>query len=203
MDSEIGLDFTTGDYQALAEMLLSSDSDVVILFLHDQNVGWLLESIARSSSRRRFTWIASDAWARSLGLAHMFNETVAGYFGITPHAPRVPSFDNYLSQLTIQTNRRNHWFQEIFSAFTLCNTTNPCDRNISLTSLPNYAQDNFVPYMIDAVYAFANALHNFLEENCNFTSGWSWANQSCPSQRRELMGRSYINTLEWWTSLVL
>jgi len=30
MDSAIGLDFTTGDYQALAEMLLSSDSDIVI-----------------------------------------------------------------------------------------------------------------------------------------------------------------------------
>ena len=188
MDSEIGLDFTTGDYQALAEMLLSSDSDVVILFLHGQNARQLLKSVARSSSNRRFTWIASDAWARSLGLAHMFNETVAGYFGVTPHAPHVPSFDEYLRQLTIETNKRNHWFQEIFSAFTSCNSINPCDRNISITSLPNYAQDNYAPHMIDAVYAFANALHNFLEENCNFTSGWTWVNQSCPGQRRELNG---------------
>jgi len=195
MDSEIGLEFTTGDYQALAEMLLSSDSDIVILFLHDQNARQLLKSVARSSSRRRFTWIASDAWARSLGLAHMFNETVAGYYGITPHAPRVPSFDNYLSQLTIQTNRRNHWFQEIFSAFTSCNATNPCDQNINLTSLPNYAQDNYAPFMIDAVYAFANALHNFLEENCNFTSGWTWVNQSCPGQRRELNGSTLLQYL--------
>ena len=188
MDSEIGLDFTTGDYQALAETLLSSDSDVVILFLHGQNARQLLKSVARSSSNRRFTWIASDAWARSLGLAHMFNETVAGYFGVTPHAPHVPSFDEYLRQLTIQTNKRNHWFQEIFSAFTSCNSINPCDRNISITSLPNYAQDNYAPHMIDAVYVFANALHNFLEESCNFTSGWTWVNQSCPGQRRELNG---------------
>ena len=63
------------------------------------------------------------------------------------------SFEDYLSQLTIQTNRRN--------------ASNSCTQNISITSLPNYAQDCFVPPMIDAVYAFANALHNYLEENCN------------------------------------
>ena len=88
-----------------------------------------------------------------MDLAHMFNQTVAGYFGVEPYAPHVPSFDDYLSQLTIQTNRRN--------------ASNSCTQNISITLLPNYAQDCFVPPMIDAVYAFANALHNYLEENCN------------------------------------
>ena len=188
VDAEIGLDFTTEDYHMLAETLIASDANVVILFSHDQNARLLLQEIVKLTSDRRFTWIASDGWARTLGLAHMFNETVAGYFGVTPHAPHVPSFDEYLRQLTIQTNKRNHWFQEIFSAFTSCNSINPCDRNISITSLPNYAQDNYAPHMIDAVYAFANALHNFLEESCNFTSGWTWVNQSCPGQRRELNG---------------
>ena len=43
-----------------------------------------------------------------------------------------------------------------------------------------------MPQTIDAVYAFANALHDFLEENCNFPSGWTWENQSCPGQKKEL-----------------
>ena len=195
LDREIELGFTTEDYQDLAEELFASDANVVILFLHEQNARLLLEVIAKSTSNRRFTWIASDGWASTLGLAHMFNETVAGYFGITPHAPHVPSFDDYLSQLTIQTNKRNAWYKEIFSTFASCNSSNPCKRNTSITSLPNYAQDNFVSPMVDAVYAFANALHNFLEENCNFTSGWTWVNQSCPGQKQELSGSTMLQYL--------
>ena len=49
--------------------------------------------------------------------------------------------------------------------------------------------------MIDAVYAFANALHNYLEENCDFTSGWTWVNQSCPGQKRELDGSTLLEYL--------
>ena len=190
VDAEIGLDFTTEDYHMLAETLIASDANVVFFFSHEQNARLLLQEITKLTSDRRFTWIASDGWARTLGLAHMFNETVAGYFGVTPHAPHVPSFDDYLRQLTIETNKRNHWFEGIIFAYTSSNSS-----NISLTSLPNYAQDNFVPYMIDAVYAFANALHNYLKENCNFTSGWTWKNQRCPDQKRELDGPTLLEYL--------
>ena len=196
LDREIAASFKIYDYQELAGTLLASDANVVILIVHEQNAELLLEAVANIPTNRRFIWIASDGWARKLAIAHMFNETVAGYYGIAPHAPHAPSFDDYLSQLTIQTNIRNLWFKEIFSAFTLCNSSNCCDQNTTpLTSLPNYAQDSFVPPTIDAVYAFANALHNFLEENCNFTSGWTWANQSCPGQKRELSGLTLLQYL--------
>ena len=195
VDREISSSFTMEDYQELARTINGSNADVVILFSHEHNARLLLEAVVNSSSHRRFTWIASDGWARTLGLAHMFNKTVAGYFGIAPHAPHVPSFDHYLSQLTIQTNKRNAWFEEIFSAFTLCNSSNPCKQNMNITSLPNYVQDNFVPPMIDAVYAFANALHNFLEENCNFASGWTWVYRRCPGQKRELNSSTLLQYL--------
>ena len=195
LDREIGVDFDARNYTNLANMLNDSSAEIVLLFALKQNVQPLLEAVVNSSSHRRFTWIASDAWARSLDLAHMFNETVAGYFGVTPLALYVPSFDEYLSQLTIQTNRRNHWFDEIFAAFASCNSST-CDQNANITSLPNYAQDNFVSPMVDAVYVFANALHNYLEENCNFTSGWTWVNQRCPGQRRELSGSTMLEYLQ-------
>ena len=202
VDREIRHNFTMNDFRGLAETLFSSDADVVILFSHDQTARQLLEAVVNLSSYRRFTWIASDGWARTIDLVHAFNQTVAGYFGVAPHSPYVPSFHDYLSQLTIQTNRRNAWFEEIFTAFTSCNLSNSCNQNISITSLPNYTQDCFVPTMIDAVYAFDNALHNYFEENCNFTSGWStyWKNQSCPGQRRELNGstlQQYIANVDF------
>ena len=48
---------------------------------------------------------------------------------------------------------------------------------------------------VDAVYTFANAVHNYFEENCNFTSGWTWENQRCPGQRRELNGSTLLEYL--------
>ena len=195
VDREIRHSFTMNDFRELAKTLLASNADVVILFSRGQTTRLLFEAVVNSPSYRKFTWIASDGWARTIDLAHMFNQTVAGYFGVAPYAPHVPLFDEYLSQLTIQTNRRNAWFEEIFATFASCNLSNSCNQNISITSLPNYAQDCFVPPMIDAVYAFANALHNYFEENCNFTSGWTWKNQKCPGQKRELNGSTLLQYL--------
>ena len=52
LDGEIEIGFTTEDYQNLAEELLASDANVVILFPHDQNARLLLQEIARSTSDR-------------------------------------------------------------------------------------------------------------------------------------------------------
>ena len=199
VDREIGGNFLEQDYQELAETLLRSDANVVILFSHEQNAQQLLEAVANSSSGRKFTWIASDGWARTLALAHLFNETIAGYYGVAPLAPYVPSFDNYLSSITIETNRRNHWFDEIYSGFAFCslleNSSSACNRNRNITSLPNYHQDTFVPSIIDAVYAYANALHDYLVENCNNPSEWNRVSQSCPGQREELRGSTLLQYL--------
>ena len=193
---EIGDNFGMNDYQELAETLLASDTNIVVVIAHEQNVKQLLEAVTDLSFHRRFTWIGSDGWARRLGLAHMFNETMAGYYGFTPHAPRAPLFDDYFSQLTVQTNRRNHWFKEIHSAYISSCNGSACNPVNNLTKLSNYVQEDFVPQTIDAVYAFANALHNYLEENCNFTSGWTWENQSCPGQKKELNSSSLKDYLE-------
>ena len=198
VDREIGGTFVEQDYQELAERLLDSDANVVILFSHEQNAQQLLEAV-NSSSSRKFTWIASDGWARTLALAHLFNETIAGYYGVAPLAPRVPAFDSYLSNLTIETNRRNHWFDEIYSGFASCslfqNSSDACSRNKNITSLSNYHQDSFVPPIIDAVYAYANALHDYLVDNCNHPSEWNRVTQSCPGQGQELKGSTLLRYL--------
>ena len=195
---EIGDNFGMDNYQELAETLLASDTNIVVVIAHEQNAKQLLEAVTFHRTDRRLTWIGSDGWARRLALAHMFNETMAGYYGFTPHALRVPLFDDYFSQLTVQTNRRNHWFKGIHSAYT-CNGS-VCNPVNNLTKLSDYAQSDFVSQTIDAVYAFANALHNFLEENCNFTSGWTWENQSCPGQKKELNSsslQSYLGKVDF------
>ena len=41
--------------------------------------------------------------------------------------------------------------------------------NITVGDVPIFAPSNFVPSTIDAVYAFAYALHNMTAEECNYT----------------------------------
>ena len=199
---EIQPSFVMQNYQELAETLLDSNTNIVILIAYDHIAKVFLEAVANLPSPRKFIWIGSDGWVNRLQLGHVFNEIIAGHYGIAQHAPPVPSFDDYFSQLTIQTNKRNHWFDEIYPAFTSCNSSiSTCNDNTSLTSLPNYLQDNFVPPLIDAVYAFAYALHNYIEENCNFKSGWNWANRSCPSLKGKLNLRQYLGKVDFMSPL--
>ena len=199
LDREIGGNFIKEDYQMLAETLLESEANVVVLFAHQHNARLLLEAVVNSSSGRKFTWIASDGWAHTLALAHLFNETIAGYYGVAPLAPHVPAFESYLSNITIETNRRNHWFDEIYSGFAFCsllkNSSRACNTRRNLTSLTTYTQHNFVPATVDAVYAYANALHDYLVDNCYHPSEWNRVTQSCPGQRLELKGSVLLHYL--------
>ena len=79
MDREIAVSFKMDNYRELAEVLLASDANIVVLIAHEQNAELLLETVASTPSHCRFTWIGSDGWAHKLAIAHMFSETVAGY----------------------------------------------------------------------------------------------------------------------------
>ena len=204
IDLDVGIedDFVDEDYRRLADQLVESNARVVVLFTHEQNVRRLLTMIDNSTARHRFTWIGVDAWSQATTLFEDFRETVAGFYGFVPLAPKVREFDNYYSQLTIQSNRRNPWFPEIFAAYVVggCSldgsSGNSCPENISLVDLPqSYVQSNLVPLITDAVYAFAHALHNFLGENCYQPLQWNRVNQTCAGQRRELSGSALLEYL--------
>lgn len=202
LDEGIEDDFVNEDYRELADKLVRSDARVVVLFTHEQNVQRLFTMIDNSTARHRFTWIGVDAWAQATTLFEEFSETVAGFYGLVPLAPKVREFDDYFSQLTIQSNQRNPWFPEIFAAYKTggCSLNrssgNACRKNESLVDLPQtYVQSNLVPLITDAVYAFAHALNNFLVENCDQPLQWNRFNQTCAGQRRELTGSALLEYL--------
>ena len=183
-------DYDDEDFQGLADRLVASDANVVILFASQDNADELLTRIAESSARHRFTWIASDAWARSINTVHRFNETAAGLFGIAPLTSPIAEFQDYFSSLTISSNKRNPWFPEFYAAFVNCTLNDTCDENLNITRLPKYEQGNFIPLVIDAVYTYAHALQDYLDENCEQPLVWQQVNQSCirKNQTRPLNG---------------
>jgi metabotropic glutamate receptor 2/3/metabotropic glutamate receptor 6/7/8 len=105
--------FSESEYDSLVEDLRLSRARVVIIFANQESVGEVLTRVNRDETmRRNFTWIASDAWARSIDLVHQFNDTAAGLFGVAPLTEHLPAFEEYISKLTINSNTRNNWFPE-------------------------------------------------------------------------------------------
>ena len=198
--------FSDEEYDQLVQELVdsraagdSTGAAVVIVFANQETVREVLTRINDLPARRRFVWIASDAWARSIDLVHNFNDTAAGLFGVAPLTKESLEFQTYFSQLTINSNIRNHWFPEFFAAYANCTLDVDCVNSSSVTSFSRYQQGNFIPLVIDATYTFAHVLHNFLVDNCNATDTapflWFRDNRTCLGQSRQLNGSALLEYL--------
>ena len=200
IDRGIGDDFTPEQFKKLAETLISdSKANVVILFTSQDNAGSLFKYINASTTKRRFTWIASDSWARSNSVASKYRNIVAGLIGFVPFTRHLDGFHDYFSNLTLLNNNRNPWFKEFFEAVTNCTANNQTACNLT-NSVPmhveTYEQGNFIPLVVDAVYTIAHALHNFLMENCELPVQWFSNNRTCLNQSRKLDGSSLLEYIQ-------
>ena len=192
IDLEEGIDVNS-DYKALSKKLARSHAAVVVLYALQEHAEKLLQEISNTAARQRFTWIASSAWAQADNVIRRFSETTAGMFGTVPLINMSDEFHEYYSQLTIQSNNRNPWFSTFYAHLTNCSLDVDCDNDSNLTSLPEYQQGYAVPFVIDAVYTFAHALHNFLMENCDHPLEWYRQNQTCRGQRKAFNGSIFLN----------
>ena len=205
-------DYSPSQYNSLVSRLIQSKANVVVIFASQDIAQNILTRIANSTNATRFTFIASDAWARSINVVHQANATAAGLLGIVPLTEHVDEFQQYFSNLTIESNVRNPWFAEFYAAFANCSLesqgptgTGSCAKNQNITQLPRYQQGNFIPLVIDAVYTFAIALDKFITENCDINNFvWYTNNRTCAGQTRELNGSAileYIARLDKVNSL--
>ena len=188
----IDSDFNKTDFQRLANLLLNSSANVVVLFASQGNADKLFEQIdilnTLNGTNRRFLWIASDAWARSINVVHKYNESLAGLFGFAPYTNFSEGFMEYFSQLNLSNNERNPWFEEFYNASHNCTLNSSCNLNLSITDAPKYKQGNFIPLVIDAVYSAAHAIQDFINANCDKPFTWARNSMTCNGGKRELTG---------------
>ena len=201
LNEGIGDNFSDEDFADIAEELNKSEANVVVLFILKESAENLFKQLEKISSRK-FTWIGSDAWANSHLLASSYKNTVAGMFGFLPLTKPLQTFHEYFSRLTLNSNKRNPWFEEYFSAVMNCNNdessnnTTPCNRNRSVSELQSYEQGKKIPLVVDAVYTYAYALQNFLKENCAQPVQWFSNNRTCMNQTRELNGNALLEYIK-------
>ena len=192
-----GAGFGTNIVKAV-ETLLNSTASVVIVFTDEHTALALFEEFSKINVTRKFVWIASDTWASSSFIPYIFPEIANGTFGFKLHTEHVEEFTDYFSQLTPSTNIRNPFFRENIYYHIYCNFEGPgsgiyCPDD--LTAEPGYSQGDMVPLVIDAVYAFAHALQNFLNYNCDSPLRWNRYTQQCDGMKNELTGANLLEYL--------
>ena len=199
LDVVIEEDYMDRDYMNLAYQLNSSAADVIVVWGSNQNGRHVLQHYSNIDNPRMVTWIPSAAWSQAESVFEDFSRITAGrVFGAAPSTHDIPGFLDYFSQLTIESNKRDPWFEEYFKAFTECEPA--CLNNVSISDIHDYQQEYTVQRVIDAVYAFAHALQNFLADNCEAPLKWYRENQTCKGQTKRLDGPNlleYIDRLDF------
>ena len=189
--------------------LLKSKATGVIVFTDEKTIVELFVELNKTNSTRKFVWIASDRWANSHLVLENFTEIARGMYAFQSHVDHVKEFDDYFSQLTPSTNIRNPFFHDpqyndIYYHL-YCNIEGYVSGSGSgsgsgveydcpddLTAEPGYSQGHNVSHVIDAVYAFAHALQNFLDFSCDSPIRWNRTAQQCNGMKYPLTGRNLL-----------
>ena len=199
LDEGIDGDFTRSQYMSLASKVMNSSAKAIVFFSSLNQVNGLLKHLQElqltTGQKRRFFWIAGDTWAESSVIISNYHELVKGMWGVVPRTKIHSGFYNYFSQLTPSNNRRNKWYTEYHEYYYNCTQNVSCgDTSIGLNS--NYRNNSFTPFVIDAVYSFAYALHDFVMENCNKPIVWNSTTRMCDGQQNDLTGSSVRDYLK-------
>ena len=203
IDLNEGIDstYTEQEFSSLAQRVIRSEATVIILFSSEHDAIKLFDKLEPIYSGRSYVWIASDFWARSLEVLNSHSSILAGMMGFVPQAIPIEGFSAYFSNLTLDSNARNPWFEEWYSNILGCSlnggdSESPCLRNQSIPQQQSYVQGQKVPLVVDAVYAMAHALNNFLLENCQLPLQWFSTNRTCLNQRKELNGNTLLEYVQ-------
>ncbi|KAJ7388598.1 hypothetical protein OS493_036826 [Desmophyllum pertusum] len=116
------------------------------------------------------TWVLSDALAAEQPATHIQSlfRVLDGALGIQPLYYRNKDFESYLTTFTPQDmigKHISHWWNEVWIAEFNCsiidtNAFSVCGENVTLSAnVIHKLYDAFLPYVIEAVYAVAHALH--------------------------------------------
>ena len=158
-----------------------SNATVVVLFGQLATAVGVLEAVGRKKASdpkfatKNITWIASDAWGDQI--PEELYETARGSLSVIPESLMSTEFDNYFQSLHPLNYTANPWFDEYWESIFNCSLESRpgfelCDlSNQAISPRNGYRQNSKVTFTIDAVYAFAHAVHRMQQDLCQDGSG--------------------------------
>ena len=163
---------TKEDYDK-AVIQMNSDwvrnSSVVVLFGQLATAEGVLSAVSRYKKHRLLTFIVSDAVGDQLPSS--YHSLGHGMISVLPTYYESKSFNEYFTSLRPSTNP-NPWFKEYWGMLFNCSfgtgdNMEKCHPETEESMfISQYKQNSKVPFVIDAVYAFAHALQNLMINVC-------------------------------------
>ncbi|KRX81127.1 Metabotropic glutamate receptor 3 [Trichinella sp. T6] len=156
------------DFTKMITRLSEERSVGVVLFCHEDNIKKITLSVVKLGLISRFAWVGSDNWGTKRSILVYNPSSVLGAITIQQKTYVVKDFDRYFISLDPNNYTRNVWFHEFWENRFNCSITSQACRARSLGK--EHVQEDYVPYVIEAVYLLANALHNMISNTCGNVS---------------------------------
>ena len=200
IDLDIGLsdDLTDDQYRTVVDRIYNDSTPNVIIFFSSREQAEILFNKIEEvyHGPRKFLWIASDAWVEADNILSK-TDIIGGMWGVIPQTTPDPGFYSYYSKLTPLLNKRNAWFIEFYEDYYNCKYNDTCQsNNWTITSNEEYKNYSFTPFVIDAVFAFAHAVNDYLLNNCDKPITWNDTIRNCEGQMTSLDGPTLVEYLK-------
>ena len=176
---ELPIEATSDDFNKAVELINQewiNNATVVVMFATINTANRVLEAVKRKQlldpefGTRNFTWIGSDAWGDHI--RPEFYETVQGSLTVTPKSFTSDDFNDHFLSLHPLRFSANPWFGSYWESVFNCSLdSRPGFEKCNLTGQalsPEAAslQTSMVTPAMDAVYAFAHAIHKLQQDYC-------------------------------------
>lgn len=130
---------------------------VIILYAEFPDAVYFFRE-AKLASLQNYMFIASDSWVGSTEVIHGAEGVFHSIIGLRPPIIPMPAFDSYFMESFWKNDSDNPWASE-------CNKSLICDERSVEQCYSEVHHDGYVPYVMDAVFSVAHALHAML--NCS------------------------------------
>lgn len=170
----------------ISEFLKHPNVRGIILFCTDTDARRILRGAQRRNAAGRFIWVASDYWGTRKKTIEGLEEFAEGAITVSLTEASFPSFKRYFTSLKPDNHTRaNPWFKTFWEMQFKCSlkpNDSTCPSDLSLASMDMRIDDK-VPFVIDAVYAFAHGLNTMYKSLCPAQEGL------CPEMTTKFDGK--------------
>lgn len=183
------------DYDKIIQKLSQkSNARGVIMFADEDETRRILAATMRLNRTGRFLWVGSDSWGAKSHPVRDQEFAAEGAITILPKRSSMLGFDSYFKALRPRTSKvcnskegrnvvkndrifncRNPWFREFWEQHFKCQFSGNVNGSSNASALPKcrgndtlsgYEQEGLVPFVVDAVYAMAHAVHQMILDVC-------------------------------------
>ena len=162
---EIDEEWSSGNYREMVyEMMMEIYARIIIVFTPLQEALTILKVARDMKTEGRLTWIAGEAWGKSVNELFPFEEYALGAFSVNIKSSNVERFDEYFQSIGPNSINVNPWIADFWLSELKCNPGKrkswfkkcPAEKRFPMSK--RYAPERTVSLVYDAVYTYVHAI---------------------------------------------